>query len=374
VVDPYREIGGNEACRRLAAAFYARVARDPVLRPLFPGKSFRCAIEEFTAFLAQVLGGPGEDSQFRWWLSLRESHLRFKIGPRERAAWMRLMNLALDDAQIEEPLRRDLLRFFQQSSAYVVNQDEKHAAADTAAPPSAELSRRWDAQVGLDQAAAAIRSGDAGRAIAIAEGPAGQVWTPSVHTGVMAAMIRRGTEEMLDYVTKRLHGQPALARERFAGRTLLHDAAAVGCLPIVEGLLSLGADPDGCDSGQHTPLYSVGNECSPERASEAARLLVHAGADVNARDGAKRCTALHMAARRGNVAAAAAFLELGADIDPADILGETPLRRAVNCNKVEVARLLIDKGADPRSRGSKGLTPIQAAKSAAMKAVFLPYR
>jgi len=31
-------------------------------------------------------GGPSEDSQRRWWLSLRESHLRFKIGDRERKA------------------------------------------------------------------------------------------------------------------------------------------------------------------------------------------------------------------------------------------------------------------------------------------------
>lgn len=65
-MDLYRDIGGNGVCRRLAVAFYARVERDSVLRPLFPGKSFRCAIEEFTAFLAQFLGGPSKDSQFRW--------------------------------------------------------------------------------------------------------------------------------------------------------------------------------------------------------------------------------------------------------------------------------------------------------------------
>jgi hypothetical protein len=65
----YEVFGGRTACRELSVAFYARVARDPVLRPLFPGKSFRCAIEEFSAFLAQLLGGPGADSQRRWWLS-----------------------------------------------------------------------------------------------------------------------------------------------------------------------------------------------------------------------------------------------------------------------------------------------------------------
>lgn len=364
-MDLYRDIGGNAACRKLAVAFYARVEQDPVLRPLFPGKSFRCAIEEFTAFLAQFLGGPGEDSQFRWWLSLRESHLRFKIGPRERAAWMTLMNLALDDAQIDEPLRSDLLRFFGQSSAYVVNQ----GTVVEDAPTSPELARRWSAQTELDQAVAAIRAGDAGAAIALA---AGQSWSPSVHTGVMAAMIRRGTAEMLDYVRKTLQGDPAFVRERFNGRTLLHDAAAAGCLPIVELLLALGADPNVKDGGEHTPLYSVANECSIEGADVVARVLVRAGADVNACDGAVQCTALHMAARRGNVAVAAALLDLGAEIEARDSRGDTPLRRAVNCGKVEVARLLLARGADARSSGSKGLRPVEAARSEGMRALFQP--
>src|SRR5579859_5256626 len=119
----YQVIGGTEACRKLSVAFYARVKRDPVLRPLFPGKTMKCAIEEFAAFLVQFLGGPSEDSQRRWWLSLRESHLRFKIGQKERAAWMANMIETLEEAPIEEPSRRALRGFFEQSSAYVVNQE-----------------------------------------------------------------------------------------------------------------------------------------------------------------------------------------------------------------------------------------------------------
>jgi hemoglobin len=73
-VDLYKAVGGRGVCRQLSEAFYARVKRDPVLRPLFPGKSMRCAMNAFAAFLAQFLGGPAEDAQARWWLSLRESH------------------------------------------------------------------------------------------------------------------------------------------------------------------------------------------------------------------------------------------------------------------------------------------------------------
>jgi truncated hemoglobin YjbI len=41
----------------MSAAFYARVGKDPVLRPLFPGKSLKCATKEFAAFLIQLLAG-----------------------------------------------------------------------------------------------------------------------------------------------------------------------------------------------------------------------------------------------------------------------------------------------------------------------------
>jgi hypothetical protein len=56
-------LGGEEGCRRLSAAFYARVGKDPVLRPFFPGKSLRCATEEFAAFLIQFLGGDEKQTQ-----------------------------------------------------------------------------------------------------------------------------------------------------------------------------------------------------------------------------------------------------------------------------------------------------------------------
>jgi hemoglobin len=101
-------IGGEEGCRRLSAAFYARVGKDPVLRPFFPGKSLRCATEEFAAFLIQFLGGDEKKTQFRWWLSLRESHARFQIGPAERRAWLKHMDATLDATALDEATRTAL--------------------------------------------------------------------------------------------------------------------------------------------------------------------------------------------------------------------------------------------------------------------------
>jgi len=54
--------------------------KGPGSAPVVPGKSLRCATEEFAVFLVQFLGGDEEQSQHRWWLGPRESHARFRIG------------------------------------------------------------------------------------------------------------------------------------------------------------------------------------------------------------------------------------------------------------------------------------------------------
>ena len=65
-------------------------------------------------------------------------------------------------------------------------------------------------------------------------------------------------------------------------------------------------------SGGHAPLYTVGNGCK-SGGGEIVRALVGAGARVNAADGVQRCTALHMAARRGNLSVGRALVECGAN-------------------------------------------------------------
>src|ERR1700722_3880575 len=114
-----KALGGEAGCKRLSTEFYARVGTDPVLRPLFPGKSLRCATDEFTAFLIQFLGGDEAQTQHRWWLSLRESHARFRIGPTERSAWLNQMRATLQTASLDAETRKALGQFFLRSSAYV---------------------------------------------------------------------------------------------------------------------------------------------------------------------------------------------------------------------------------------------------------------
>jgi hemoglobin len=333
-------LGGEAGCRRLSAAFYARVGKDPILRPLFPGKSLKCAIEEFAAFLIQFLGGDEEQTQRRWWLSLRESHARFRIGHAERRAWLKHMGATLDGAPLDEPTRTALWQFFERSSAYVVGKE-------AARPEHEELAARWDEQRVLDDVIAAIAAGRDQEAMNFAPRFFSR---PAVFVGLLARFVQSRRAELTGFVIDSVERDPSFAARRFAGRTLLHYASGAGCLEVVETLLRLGADPDIQDAGGHTALYAVANECASETGPAVVRALVRAGADVNRCGGVTRATALHMAARRGHLEIARTLLECGAAIGARDSKGDTPLQRAVNCRRDAVVQLLVECGAARTAR------------------------
>jgi hemoglobin len=338
-------LGGEAGCRRLSADFYARVAQDSTLRPLFPGKSLRCATEEFAAFLIQFLGGDESQSQYRWQLSLRESHARFRIGPAERSAWLRHMTETLQDAEsIDAQTRQALRRFFLQSSAYIIGKESPDPAV-----AHEELASRWDEQRALDDMIAAIATAGEqdGRVIAAAPGFASR---PSVFIGLLARMAQSGRDRLVRFAVESVNRDPSLIERRSAGRSLLHFAAGAGCLDLVNALLRHGADPNLQDHGGHAPLYRAANECASESGPGVVFALVRAGARVDACDGVTRATALHMAARRGFAGIAQALLDCGAPIHARDRNGVTPLQRALNCRRHEVAKLLSEIRPRPESR------------------------
>jgi truncated hemoglobin YjbI len=367
----YDDMGRAAGCRALAAAFYAWVERDPVLRPFFPS-TFRCAIEEFSAFLVQFLGGEAEDAQKRNWLSLRESHGRFAIGERERAAWLRAMHATLQDESVapDAGVRRELREFFESSSAYIVSSE------NVGAPQASETAALWHEQIALDEVVASIRLRDAARSVELLEGAALR-WKfarcPEVHAWVLALAATATSPDLRAYAIGRIREQPSLIHERYRrGRTLLHDASGAGDADLAELLLDLGAGQANTTGEARTPLYCVANECLTSAAGRVVRLLLaRSAAQVNATHGSKRCTALHMAARRGNIGTIAALLDGGADTEARDSAGETPLRRAVNCNRMEAAKLLLERGADAHSRDNRGRRPLEAARTEAMKRIFV---
>jgi truncated hemoglobin YjbI len=330
-------------CRKLAAAFYARVEHDPVLRAVYPSSTFKCAIEGLALFLAEFLGGPREHSETRWTMSLRDMHVRFKIGQKEREHWLEKMFRGLDDVQVAEPSRTALRQFFDEASAYLIDHPEasKGPRQSRPTPIEGEIARRWDAQRSLEEVASAVRQGDAARAIDLAD----RLQDRTSFLFLLGMMTGSGDLAMTGYVRRKLLADPELTSARYASsRTLLHEASGNGNLAIVQLLLDLGANPNAPDHSGRTPLYYAGNSCVAESGGDAVRALVRAGADVNAQHGVNRCTALRMAARRGYVAAAEALIDCGADIEARDRAGDTPLRRSVNCGKADVAALLLSRG------------------------------
>jgi hemoglobin len=326
------KLGGEEGCRKLSATFYALVAKDPILRPLFPGKTLRCAIHEFAAFLIQFLGGDENQTQDRWWLSLRESHARFEISAIQRSAWLKNMSAALEAAPLDPETRQALQAFFRHTSSYTIGNPDSPETHP-------ELGPRWAAQRTLDDIVAAITAEQEQQVRALLP-----LFThrPSVFTGILARMVK--SAPLIPIVIEALEANPALITQRFAGRNLLHFAAGAGCLPVVLTLLRLGANANVLDRGNHTPLYSVANECASESGPGVVRALIQAGAHVNAADGVTRATPLHMAARRGHLEIARTLLDSGAAINARDSKGDTPRQRALNCRRPQLAQMLAARG------------------------------
>jgi len=97
----YDTVGGEPTFRRIAARFYALVADDDILRPLYPEEDLGPAEERLRLFLIQQWGGPAWYSQLRGPKGLGTRHLPFRIARPHRDAWLRAMRVAIDDAGLE---------------------------------------------------------------------------------------------------------------------------------------------------------------------------------------------------------------------------------------------------------------------------------
>lgn len=114
-------VGGEPTFRKLVGRFYAEVAEDEVLRPLYPEQDLGPAEERLTLFLMQYWGGPKTYSEQRGHPRLRMRHQPFKIGPIERDAWLRAMRVALDDCEIPEPYQRQLWDYLEMAANSMMN-------------------------------------------------------------------------------------------------------------------------------------------------------------------------------------------------------------------------------------------------------------
>jgi hemoglobin len=117
----YDAVGGAETFRRLAGRFYAGVAQDPVLRPLYPDEDLGPAEERFRMFLEQYWGGPRTYSDQRGHPRLRMRHAPFVIGPVQRDAWLARMRTSVDELGLTQEQDRVLWEYLLMAANSMVN-------------------------------------------------------------------------------------------------------------------------------------------------------------------------------------------------------------------------------------------------------------
>ena len=113
--------GGLPFFERLVNRFYAGVALDPLLRPLYPDEDLAAATRRLTLFLAQYWGGPSTYDLERGHPRLRMRHFPFAIGPGERDRWLVHMRAAVAAEDPPPDVADQLLRYFDMAAEAMRN-------------------------------------------------------------------------------------------------------------------------------------------------------------------------------------------------------------------------------------------------------------
>ncbi len=134
------------------------------------------------------------------------------------------------------------------------------------------------------------------------------------------------------------------------------DAAMRGDQGSVRALLQQGADVNAAQGDGMTALH-----WAAERGDlEMARMLIYAGAGLEAVTRMAEYTPLHLASRAGHGAVVGALLEAGSDpAAPTGSGGATPLHLAAAAGDARAVAVLIEHGADVNAREERaGQTPL----------------
>jgi hemoglobin len=121
----YDAVGGEPTFRLLVDEFYAGVADDPLLRPLYPEADLAPAAERLRMFLIQYWGGPTTYSQQRGHPRLRMRHAPFTVGPAQRDAWLRHMRHAVDALDLPPDQAATLWEYLERAAYMMVNTFEE---------------------------------------------------------------------------------------------------------------------------------------------------------------------------------------------------------------------------------------------------------
>lgn len=120
----WERIGGTETFERLVSHFYAGVANDPLLRPMYPDGDLSEAAEKLQLFLEQYWGGPHTYQETRGHPRLRMRHAPFRITNRERDAWLFHMLNGVDQLNLDEADKKELVEYLTMAANSLVNSFE----------------------------------------------------------------------------------------------------------------------------------------------------------------------------------------------------------------------------------------------------------
>jgi ankyrin repeat protein len=175
-------------------------------------------------------------------------------------------------------------------------------------------------------------------------------WIPAVMLALLWAapppdspIADAAMREDIDAVRSLLREGAAVNVAQSDGMTALHWAAELGNVELVRLLVDAGADLEAPTRiGDLTPLH-IGAEVGQ---SGTVRALLEAGANAESRN-ANGSAPLHFAAMSGSVEAVVALADHGADVNLREAKwGQTPLMFAASRNRVSAIEALIDRGGD----------------------------
>ena len=117
----YEAIGGHKTIARIVDRFYAGVATDPVLRPMYPEPDLTGARERLTMFLEQYWGGPGTYQEQRGHPRLRMRHAPFRVTPAAAERWLTHFRAGLDEVALPAELDQQFWAYVQHAAQFMVN-------------------------------------------------------------------------------------------------------------------------------------------------------------------------------------------------------------------------------------------------------------
>jgi hemoglobin len=121
----YERIGGEPKVRALVQRFYQLMDATPEVQDLrkMHAASLKGSEEKLFMFLTGWMNGPQLFVEKFGHPKLRQRHMPFAIGDKERDQWMKCMTQALQDVVEDEALRKELLAAIGKVADFMRNKD-----------------------------------------------------------------------------------------------------------------------------------------------------------------------------------------------------------------------------------------------------------